>query len=145
MVKTAFSHIGVACKDPIALERFYVQHFGFKRARVYAPGPDQVVMIKSGNMYLELFPAKEERPGDAPTGAGPDYPAWKHICFLVEDLDAKLKELEGRVKITLGPTDMSALIPGMRVAWFADPEGNIVELNQGYEDEEDPPMLLDAP
>jgi glyoxylase I family protein len=29
----------------------------------------------------------------------------------------------------------------MRVAWLADPEGNIVELNQGYVDEPNPPAL----
>ena len=44
-------------------------------------------------------------------------------------------------KITLGPLDMAAFIDGMRVAWITDPEGNIVELNQGYEDETDPPPL----
>jgi hypothetical protein len=27
------------------------------------------------------------------------------------------------------------------VAWIADPEGNIVELNQGYIDEAEPPPL----
>jgi glyoxylase I family protein len=27
------------------------------------------------------------------------------------------------------------------VAWIADPEGNIVELNQGYVDEDSPPPL----
>ena len=32
-------------------------------------------------------------------------------------------------------------IEGMRVAWISDPEGNIVELNQGYEDETNPPPL----
>ena len=30
-------------------------------------------------------------------------------------------------------------IEGMRVAWISDPEGNIVELNQGYADEQAPP------
>jgi hypothetical protein len=44
-------------------------------------------------------------------------------------------------RITLGPLDMSQFIPGMRVAWIADPERNIVELNQGYVDEESPPPL----
>jgi glyoxylase I family protein len=29
----------------------------------------------------------------------------------------------------------------MRVAWLSDPEGNIVELNQGYQDEDNPPPL----
>jgi hypothetical protein len=39
---------------------------------------------------------------------------------------------------------MGQFIPGMRVAWVADPEGNIVELNQGYVDEDDPPPLPEA-
>jgi glyoxylase I family protein len=36
---------------------------------------------------------------------------------------------------------MGKLIPGMRVAWLFDPEDNIVELNQGYVDEANPPAL----
>ena len=44
-------------------------------------------------------------------------------------------------KITLGPLDMGAFIEGMRVVWISDPEGNIVELNQGYTDETKPPQL----
>ncbi|MBI4650356.1 VOC family protein, partial [Candidatus Desantisbacteria bacterium] len=59
----------------------------------------------------------------------------RHVCFLVNDLDKRLKALGSDVKITLGPVDMSGLIPGMKVAWVADPEGNIIELNQGYCDE----------
>ncbi len=38
--------------------------------------------------------------------------------------------------IKLGPLDRGQFIPGMRAAWIADPEGNIVELNQGYVDED---------
>jgi glyoxylase I family protein len=34
---------------------------------------------------------------------------------------------------------MGEFIEGMRVAWISDPEGNIVELNQGYVDETAPP------
>ncbi|MCX5785508.1 MAG: VOC family protein [Elusimicrobia bacterium] len=135
MEKAAFSHIGLTCADPERVEKFYTRYFGFKRARVYAPGPGQVVMIKSGNFYLELFKAAEKSPVPPAKGAGPDYPGWKHICFLVADLDAKLKELGNAVKITKGPVDMGGLIPGMKVCWVADPEGNIVELNQGYVDE----------
>ena len=58
----AFSHVGIMCNDPLKIEEFYTKHFGFKRARVYAPGPEQVVMIKSGEIYLELFKATKERP-----------------------------------------------------------------------------------
>ncbi len=143
MAKATFSHVGVVCKNPIKLEKFYTQYFGFQRARVYAPGPDQVVMIKSGDIYLELFKATEESPVSPPKEAGPDYPSWRHICFLVDDLDATLDELGDDAEITLGPVDMSEFIPGMKVCWIADPEGNIFELNQGYKDEEAPPLLED--
>jgi glyoxylase I family protein len=140
MATLTFSHIAIACKDPIAVERFYSKHFSFRRARVYLPGPDQVVIIKSGNVSLELFPAKEERPVPQSGEDGPWYPGWRHIAFLVDDLDGKLAEIGDEAPVTLGPLDMGQFIPGMRVAWIADPEGNIVELNQGYVDESNPPQ-----
>jgi glyoxylase I family protein len=100
------------------------------------------VIIANGGTYLELFPAKGEAPADRTgDGGGPEYPGWRHVAFLVDDLDAKLAELGDDAQITLGPIDMSGFIEGMRVAWISDPEGNIVELNQGYEDEKNPPPL----
>ena len=65
----------------------------------------------------------------------------RHVAFLVDDLDAKLAEIGDDTTVTLGPLDMGDFIPGMRVAWISDPEGNVVELNQGYEDEKAPPPL----
>ena len=142
MPALVFSHVAISCKDPLKVERWYAKHFGFKRARVYLPGPGQVVMTRAGDMYIEIFPATKEAPAPPVGGAGPEYPgAWRHIAFLVDDLDAKLKEMGDEAKLTLGPLDMGGLIPGMRVAWLADPEGNIVELNQGYVDEKNPPPL----
>jgi glyoxylase I family protein len=141
MASTQFLHVALNCKDPIAIERFYAEHFGFKRARVYEPGPNQVVVITSGNLSFELFPAVGEAPTWPAGKAGPEYHGLRHIAFLVDDLDAKLAELGDRVKIDLGPLDMSQYIQGMRVAWVTDPEGNILELNQGYVDEENPPAL----
>lgn len=141
MASAQFLHVALNCKDPIAIERFYTEHFGFTRARVYDPGPKQVVVITAGNLSLELFPATGEAPTWPAGKAGPEYPGLRHLAFLVDDLDAKLAELGGRVKIDLGPLDMSQYIRGMRVAWVADPEGNILELNQGYVDEDNPPPL----
>ncbi len=134
-------HVGLSCNDPINIERWYSKHFGFTRGRVYAPGEGQVVMIQAGGVYLELFSSTEERPAPKVEGAGQDYSGFRHFAFLVDDLDAKLAEMGDEARITLGPLDMSEFIPGMRVAWIADPEGNIVELNQGYVDEESPPPL----
>jgi glyoxylase I family protein len=142
-LSASFFHMGLSCKDPIAVEAFYTKYFGFQRARVYVPGPDQVVMIKSGNLYLELFKASQEAPVPPAGGAGPEYPGWRHIALYVDDLTAKLTELGSGVQITLGPLDMSEFIPGMKVCWIADPEGNIVELSEGYQDELNPPPLYD--
>jgi glyoxylase I family protein len=141
MIEAKFSHVGVMCIDPIKTEKFYTKYFNFRRTRVYAPGPEQVVMIKSGDIYLELFKADKQRPTTKPMDAGPEYPCWRHICFIVNDLDAKMKELESVAEVTLGPVDMGDFIKGMKVAWLRDPDGNIIELNQGYIDEVNPPQL----
>jgi glyoxylase I family protein len=140
MSSIAFNHIAINCKDPILVERFYTKHFGFRRSRVYLPGPGQVVVIKSGPLALELFPSKGDRPSPVERD-GTEYPGVRHVAFLVDDLDAKLNAMGSDAKLSLGPLDMSQFIPGMRVVWIADPEGNIVELNQGYVDEPNPPAL----
>jgi glyoxylase I family protein len=133
--------MGIACKDPIALEKFYAKYFGFKRARVVPLGDTQIVFIKSGNVYLELFQAKAESPVASFKEDGPWYPGWRHIAFAVDNVDAKLAELGDSVKITLGPFGFDDFIPGWRGVWVADPEGNIIELAQGYVDETNPPPL----
>jgi glyoxylase I family protein len=134
-------HVGMSCDDPLALERWYTKHFGFRRGRVYQPGDDQIVMIEAGGVYLELFHSKEKVLAPKAAGAGQEYSGFRHLAFLVDDLDSKLAEMGDEALVTLGPLDMSQFIDGMRVAWIADPEGNIVELNQGYVDEADPPRL----
>lgn len=139
MALLCFSHLAFSCDDPIAVERFYTKHFGFRRARVYSPGPDQVVQIERGPVAIELFRATEARPCPTVGGAGPAYRGYRHMAFLVDDLDAKIAAMGPDARITLGPVDMSQFIPGMRVAWIADPEGNIIELNQGYVNEDSPP------
>jgi glyoxylase I family protein len=136
MGRLAIHHVGLSCNDPLLVEEWYAKHFGFQRKRVYEPGADQVVMIAAGDVYLELFPAKEKSPVPPYSGAGPEYPgSWRHIAFLVDDLDEKLRQMGDEAHITLGPLDMGQYIHGAQTAWVSDPEGNIVELNQGYVDE----------
>ena len=58
-----FHHVSLNCQDPIAIERFYTRYLGFKRARVVQlPDGRQIIFIKLGNVYLELFPAQGQRP-----------------------------------------------------------------------------------
>ena len=109
-------HIALACADPLATERWYTTHFGFERKRVYAPGPGQVVVIGNGGVSLELFPAKGEPPPPRGEADGPWYPGWRHVAFLVDDLDAKLREMGNDARTTLGQLDMREVIEGLRVA-----------------------------
>lgn len=132
---TAFAHVGLTCNDPIAIEQFYTKYFGFQRARVVPLGAEQIVFIKSGNVYLELFHAKEPAPIASPAQDGYGWAGLRHLAFTVDDVDAKLAELGEDARVTLGPADFSDFIPGWRGAWIADPEGNIVELSQGYQDD----------
>ena len=78
-----FHHIALTCSDPIEVERFYTRYFGFRRARLIPLGDRQVVFIKTGNLYLELFQKDEERPYPPVGGDGPHYPGWRHIAFKV--------------------------------------------------------------
>jgi glyoxylase I family protein len=135
-----FHHVGVVCRDPVATERFYTRHFGFKRARVVPLGDgDQIVFLKSGALYLELFKATQADPAPPATGPGPEYPGWRHLAFKVADVDTKLAAMGDDARVTAGPMDFDAFIPGWRTAWVADPDGNIVEISQGFVDEADPP------
>jgi len=135
-----YHHMAISAKDPLAVERFYTKHFGFKRARVIPLGGEQIVFIKSGEVYLEIFQAKGDAPVPLAGGAGPEYPSWRHIAFMVDDVDAKLAEMGADVQVTLGPLSFDDFIPGWRTVWIADPEGNIVEISQGYVDQDNPPQ-----
>jgi glyoxylase I family protein len=132
--------MAIACNNPLLIEQFYSKYFGFRRARVIPLGDGtQIVFLKNENAYLELFQSKEARPLPHAVADGPWYSEWRHIAFKVDNVDAKLAEMGQDVIVTLGPFSFDAFIPGWRTVWVSDPEGNIVEITQGYVDEENPP------
>jgi glyoxylase I family protein len=136
-----FSQMAISCKDPIATEKFYTKYFGFQRSRVAPLGDRQIVFIKLGDMYLELFQSTGDSPEPPATKDGPVYSAWRHLGFQVDDVDAKLAEMGKDAQITLGPLNFDDFIPGWRSVWIADPNGNVVEISQGYVDQKNPPLL----
>ncbi|NJP05408.1 MAG: VOC family protein [Chloroflexaceae bacterium] len=139
MAYFTFSHIAIACQHMPTIEQFYSRYFGFRRARVIPVGNEEIIFIKSGDIYLELFQAKEPAPVAPPEKDGPWYPGWRHIAFQVDDVDSKLSEMGSDARVTLGPLDFDDVIPGWRTVWVADPEGNIIEITQGYVDQANPP------
>lgn len=138
---TTFSHVALSCGDPIATERFYTKHFGFTRARVIPLGAQQIVFIKAGNVYLELFSAEGTPPAPPAVADGPHFAGFRHIAFTVDSVDAAIAAMGADARITLGPLSFDDFIPGWRTVWVADPDGNIVEISQGYTDQSNVPPL----
>ncbi|MCU7905952.1 MAG: VOC family protein [Candidatus Thiodiazotropha sp. (ex Epidulcina cf. delphinae)] len=131
------SHVALACKDQVATEAFYTNYLGFRRVRVFPVDEDeQIVFIKMQDcaFYLELFRAKEDSPLPAPTNDGPWYPTIRHLAFKVDSVDAKLAEMGNAVQVMQGPMDFDDFIPGWRTVWVSDPDGNIVEISEGFMD-----------
>jgi glyoxylase I family protein len=140
MAVVAFHHMAICCKEPRVVEQFYTKYFGFRRARVIPVEDTQIIFLRSGDAYLELFQAKEDALFSPVGKDGPWYPGWRHIAFKVDDVDAKLAEMGKDARVTLGPFSFDDFIPGWRAVWVADPEGNILEISQGYVDQSSPPQ-----
>ena len=108
---------------------------GFMRwLTVRAPGDDREILLeRPGPPAHDPQTAEQVRELVAKGAAG----GW--IAFQVDDVDAKLAAIGADAQVTLGPLSFDDFIPGWRTAWIADPDGNIVEISQGYTDQENPP------
>jgi glyoxylase I family protein len=145
MIAAPFSHIALNCRDMAATERFYARYFGFRRARVIDLGEDQIVFLKAGPVYLELFRATDATPAPVADHDGPAWPGVRHLAFQVADVDAKLAEIGADAHVSLGPLAFDDLIPGWKTAWIRDPDGLIVEISQGFVGQKNPPALAMEP
>lgn len=133
----AVQHVAFVCRDRRAQEEFYCRHFGFERARVFKAGqPDEFVMLRLGGVRMELFQGQ-----DLPSGAagGPQEVGFKHMCFHVPDVAAKAAELREAGLQPGEVIDCGHQVPGLKVCFFNDPEGNRVELMEGWQDDPHPP------
>lgn len=129
-----WSHVALNCTDPAVTEDFYRRWFGFHRARVVPLGDSEIVFLRSGEVYLELFHAEGDLiPG---TGDGPRRPGVaRHLAFQSADVDVFLARLDSGVTVSLGPISFDDVLPGWRSVWLLDPDGVVVEVSQGYHDQ----------
>jgi lactoylglutathione lyase len=125
-------HVGLSVGDLDAAAQFYSRAFGFRRQVEFAldPHPIRGLMLRhETGMRLELF----EREGSVPgiQGATPiDAPATRgygHFAFAAPDIDSVFaRALEAGASAVFEPAPSPE--PGVRFAFLADPEGNLVEL-----------------
>jgi glyoxylase I family protein len=126
-------HVGLSVGDLAAAADWYCAAFGYERELELRVAPielDIVMLIHPGpGDRLELL----HRPGSTP-GLRPSDPgeaalsrAYGHVAFDVAELDvayAKVVALGARPVLSPRPSPE----PGVRMAFVADPEGNLVEL-----------------
>ena len=56
-------------------------------------GEENIIFLKSGNVSLELFKAKEDCPIPAPTADGYAFSGLRHLAFAVENVEAKIADM----------------------------------------------------
>jgi glyoxylase I family protein len=131
------SQLAITCKDQAITEAWYSKNFGFRRARVAAlPDGSQIIFLKMADsaFYLELFQATQDSPVPEAQNDGHTFPGFRHLAFKVNDVDEKLAQIEN-AEVSLGPLDFDDYIPGWRTVWIKDPDGRIIEISQGFQDE----------
>jgi glyoxylase I family protein len=129
-----WSHVALNCADQAATEEFYRRWFGFRRARVVPLGDTEIVFLRHGDVYLELFASDEPTPVTVTADGPPHRGIARHLAFQTDDLAAFLARAGGDIPVSLGPLHFDDFIEGWRSVWLTDPDGVIVEVSQGYRD-----------
>jgi catechol 2,3-dioxygenase-like lactoylglutathione lyase family enzyme len=122
-------HAGLSVADLDAAVAFWARAFGFEVEFAFSLGEIRGVMLRGEEGRVELF----ERPGSAGGLRAQDPIAalatrgYGHVALCASDIEApfaRAVEAGATPKVTPRPSPE----PGIRFAFLADPEGNLVEL-----------------
>ena len=117
-------HVGVLARDTEALATWYKETFGATEVSRGTDTPAVIFLRFGGGALLELVPA-----ADSPAVAPSDH---VHVCFSVRDIEAAARGLrECGVELE---RPIFTVYEGSRVAFFRDPEGNLLQLAQRVAD-----------
>jgi lactoylglutathione lyase len=131
-MRIAFDHVGLSVADLEAAAAFYATAFGFERQLAFelSPHPIRGVMLTHPQGFrLELFEHSASVPGlqaatpiEAHATRG-----YNHFALRSSDIDVLWERaIEAGASAVMPPADSPE--PGVRFAFLADPEGNLVEL-----------------
>lgn len=131
-MRTRFDHVGLSVADLDASREFYTQAFGFSAEFEFelAPHPIRGLMMRhESGARLELFERRDSRQGIQ--GANPIEAlatrGYGHFALCADDIDPMFAgALEAGATAVREPSPSPE--PGVRFAFLADPEGNLVEL-----------------
>lgn len=113
-------HMAIITDDVARLRAFYVDVLGLPVVGGF-PGR-AIIFIGAGGTAIELV----ERSARPDGGGG-----WDHLALEVADIDTAYAELTARgVPFHSAPMAFPPAAPSVRIAFFKDPDGNVLELVQ---------------
>ena len=118
----AAHHIAIYTRDLARLEAFYTQTLGLAVVRRWeAPG---IVFVDAGGLWLEL--TRQDAPDDGTQPRALDQGVGiNHFALQVDDVDRSFQQLVNQgVRVLAAPANYE----NVRVAFLADPDGNVLEL-----------------
>jgi len=114
-------HVAIAAKDPKTLAQWYCEVLGMRI--LFDNEKEPPTYLVGGDMggVVEIMPDN----GAAVTAHQPYDPGIRHIAFRVRDFAAVHTALKGKV---LGLTPPGPAAGGGQIAFFHDPEGNLLQI-----------------
>ena len=119
-------HIAIIVSDYERAREFYVEKLGFPvlRENFRQERGDWKLDLKFGDGELEIFAV----PGAPPRPSYPEAQGLRHLAFRVEDVEAAVRDLEGR-GISCEPIRWDPYTE-RRMTFFRDPDGLPLELHE---------------
>ena len=127
-------HVAVRVPDIDAALAWYTEKLDFRVVIRWPYGDLQLAYVAppvDSTFKIELIagPGAAARPPYRDLGDSLGASGWHHVCFMVDSVDATVGELRRRgVKIVQEPFDLPDI--SRRLAFFADPWSNLLELAQ---------------
>jgi len=127
-------HMGIRVPNFDAAVAWYTEKLGFRLTHSLSLGDLTYTFIstaadESFSFELVAGPGAASRPPYQDLRASLKLSGWHHMCFRVDNVQDTVDELKRRgVTIISEPHDVAAM--GLRLAFFADPWGNLFEVIQ---------------
>src|ERR1700686_3037229 len=130
MMITGIGHIAFRVTNLQRALDFYCNKLGFSEAfrleQEGQPSPWIVYRQTAPGAFIELFPDSQSAPGTIPRRD--PQASYKHVCLLVDDMSATLRELAAQ-GLEINGFPIQGLDQNLQY-WIHDPDGNPIELMQ---------------
>jgi catechol 2,3-dioxygenase-like lactoylglutathione lyase family enzyme/acetyl esterase/lipase len=123
--------VTISAADVDKLAQWYIEHLDFSLAKRFAVGDTQMAWLEIPHFRLALVHVKDSVRHAVPNETLPQYmqnQGYRNLLFYKADFDRALRELSDRGVTFLGPPVTA--FPGVRLAYFRDPEGNVLGITQ---------------